>query len=427
MDFGNLKRVWQLCDGKKLGDGMKLGQYIGDFLQFERDSLSQSRTPTFSVLAEMFGDITDDVRSVGYERRSEDSLGEPNYGTGELTLIDQEGKYIENGMSLFRKGKRVYIFAGFNDRNIPRFGGVIRDIYVNSDAREMTLTLAEDGYKLRTSQTSGDYSGYETPKKLIDQICAMANIAAPEYENETGQPSVFEFGYTDLKLRSLWAIIHGSAFCISYKQIFDETGRLNLFRSTTFDDTGYPGVKRCWTLGDGKTLGDSWYLKQIYSDKTDPVEYNDEYTFDDSNIEWIVHRQLATLINKKTIDFMQCIRPEFTAGDGVRAGQHTRTKTHSLSKHKYGENVNQETDELIGSWKNAGQMIDQNLDEYPWPRGIYEMRTKAIPQLQINDRFYINNEDRNIAGYFKIMGINETLTPGSYDGVFTIISEGERF
>lgn len=425
MDFGSLRREWQLGDGKKLSDGLHLGQYIGKYIQFEAHSHSSDRQPTYSVLAECIGDITDDVTHAEYSRRKEDSLAEPNYGTGQITIFDEKGKYIENGRPKFIRGKRVYIFGGFDGDNIPRFGGLVRDIYVDSTARNIQLTLAEDGYALRTAKTSGDYSSYDSPKLLVNQVASLANIADPIYENETGRPTNFTFGHTYLGLRSLWSMVHGSALCIGYKQMFNEAGRLTLKRSTSFEDI-HVGDTREWQLGDGKKLGDGLYLgQQIRPDR--PYEYFDDYIFDDKRIQWLVRRQMAALINKKTVDFVHTVKPEFTAGDGIRAGQHTKSRTESLSKHKYGEYENQETDELIGTWSNAGNLIDQSLDEYPFPRGIYEMRIKALPQLQIDDRIFVNSEQRNIQGWFHIIGIHETISPGRFNDVFTLLSEGERF
>jgi len=270
MDFANLRRAWMLGDYKLVGDGMYLGAYTGRYLLFERRSKDSLREPSFSVLAEEFGDISDSVTEAEYWRRQEDSLGEPNYGEGTIAIFDEEGEYVENGSPLFRVGKRVYIFAGFNDDNVPRFGGIIRNIFVDSTARNIQLSVSEEGYRLRTAKTSGDYSSYGTPKLMINQIATEANIADPIYENETGQPTNFQFGYTDLRLRSHWSIIHGSAFCIGYKQIFTEAGRLKLRRSTTFEDLCYPGVKQCWRLGDGYMLGGGKYLGGIYRSKTRP-------------------------------------------------------------------------------------------------------------------------------------------------------------
>lgn len=351
-------------------------------------SRERVRHPTFSVFAAYHGDITSDSMVATYSRRAEDSLHEPNYGTGTLTLTDKSGNYIENGRPVFRRGTKIKLFAGFDGDNVARFGGIIRDVSLDTD-QNITLTLAEEGYKLRKSRTSGDYSSYETPVKLIDQLASLARIGEVIYENETGPPTTKEFGDTFLELRDYWAMIHGAALCIGYIQYFDPEGRLNLTRRTTFTDTGY--------------------------------------IFTDSDIEYLIHKQVAELINYKAIDFVHCIRPEFTAGDGVYAGQHTRSRTDSVSKRKYGAHGDQETDELIGTWTNAGAIIDQTLDYFPYPREIYLLKMPAFPLLGIADRIFVRSEETGIAGYFIIIGVQERFSVTSYSGTYTLLSEGERF
>jgi len=389
MDFGNLKWIWALGDEKKLGAGLYLGQYIGPYKVFEQRSRAASRVPTFSCFVESHGDVTDSVRKISYDRRSEDRIREPNYGTGNISVVDTDGTYIENGMPTFQQGQRIYIFAGFNDDNIPRFSGIIREVYLESDTKTITLDIAEEGYRLRSMQTSGDHSSYNTPKLLIDYLAADAGIGIVEYENETGRPTTVEFGDTYLQLRTYWAMIHGSGLVVGYRHYFDEQGKMQLVRRTSYEET--------------------------------------DYIFDDDNIEYIKHDRAGEIINRKVIDYFHPIRPEFQAGDGVVAGQHTRSKSHATSKHKYGTFTNQETDELIGTWTNAGMVIDQVLDEYPFPQELYLMKCRALPQLQIDDRVFVNSAEQNVKGKFIIEKIKETITPRTFNNVFTISSARERF
>ena len=389
MDTGNLCHEFCLGAGATLGNEYLLGSTIGTCTQFITKSRDLSRHPTFSIFAGLQGDITSDGIVVEYTRRAEDSLKEPNYGTGTLTISDDEQKYIENGHSVFKQNDPIMIFAGFEDDNIPRFSGIIRDVQLQSNSKVQVLSIAELGYRLRMSKTSGDHSVYDSPKLLIDHLGSEALIGEIVYEDESGPPTTFTFGQTFLSLRSYWAMIHGATLCISYFQHFDERGRLNLTRRTSFKDTGY--------------------------------------IFTDSEIESLKHLQFAKLINHKTIDYIQSIRPEFTAGDNVRAGQHTRSRIDSTSKHKYGEFENQETDELIGTWSNAGLMIDQTLDYFPYPRQICQMTIRALPQMQIGDRIFVSSDKTSIYGYFIIIGFHERISVRSYTGKYTIISEGERF
>ncbi len=352
-------------------------------------SLARVRHPTFSLFLERHGDVTADGLSADYRRRVEDTLKEPNYGTGTITLSDESEKYIEGGRSVFRNGDKVMLFGGFDDLNIPLFSGLIRDVQVQASAKVTTLQIADQGYRLRVSKTSGDFSSYPTPKTLINYLVSLARIGAVVYENESGPPTTFTFGDTFLELRSFWAMIHGAALCISYIQHFDEQGKLHISRRTTFAETGY--------------------------------------IFTDSEITRLKHFELAELINHKTIDYVHCIRPEFTAGDGIHPGQHTRSRTDSTSKHKYGEYEDQETDELIGTWTNAGKMIDQILDFYPFPMHIYQMDTPALPQLQIADRIFISSDETGIEGFFWVTGEAEQINTAGYNGQYTLLSAGELF
>ncbi len=390
MDFYNFIQPFTLGAGATLDDGYLLGALdLPDHDRFEGLSLARVRHPTFSVFVSGHGDITADGISAEYKRRAEDSLHEPNYGTGTLTINDDQQTYIESGRTVFRHGDQVMLFAGFEDLNIPVFSGLVRDIQVQANSKVQTLTIAEQGYRLRKSKTSGDFSSYDTPKKLVDYLVSLSRIGDIVYEDETGPPTTFTFGNTDLSLRSFWAMVHGAALCIQYIQFFDEKGRLNLTRRTTFEETGY--------------------------------------VFTDSDIQRLIHVQLAELINHKTIDFVKCIRPEFTAGDGIHPGQHTKSRTDSTSKHKYGEYEDQETDELIGSWSNAGKMIDQILDHYPFPKQIYQMDVPALPQLQIADRIFISSHETGIEGFFYIIGEDEQIKATRYSGQYTLLSAGELF
>ena len=390
MDFGNLKRCVQVGDGYTAASGIVVGQQIGNWQTFERRSLAKKRKPSYAVFAELHGEIEPAIiESISFTNQSENSLAEPRYGTGNITLIDENADYIENGRTTFRKNQKIYIDAGFNDDMIPRFSGIIREVSLESDSKTISLDIANVGYVLEQNKTSGDYSSYSTPKLLIDYLMSETGIGAVDYENESGPPSSITFGTTHFSLRNFWKLVHGSALLMGYKQYFSEKGRLQLTRRSTFEET--------------------------------------EYTFDDSIIEYIKHDRQATLINKKIIDFFNCIRPEFTAGDGIVAGQHTRSRTDSLSKHKHGEFANAETDELIGNWTNAGSVIDQSLDWYAYPRDLYKLKCQAVPQLQIDDRIFVNSKSENIKGYFTIEKIYEYITSNVYTGVLTILSAGERY
>ena len=164
MDFGNLdtETPWTLGSGFTLGSGYTLGDITASGHQaFERKSKADTRYPTFSVFIETYGDVTDIVQNYTYTRTligGTNMIAEPNYGTGSITIVDTDGDYIDYGRAVFRRGKKVFIFAGFDDDNIPRFSGTIHSVNLQSDHKIITISINDDGYRMRTARTGGDLS-----------------------------------------------------------------------------------------------------------------------------------------------------------------------------------------------------------------------------------------------------------------------------
>ena len=356
--------------------------------KFEYMQKSNLRNPTCSVLISDFGDISDYCLYISCTSEIEDTLHQPNYGRGNIVIADTEDIFIENGRSKIEPMSHIKIFAGFDNINIPIWTGTIADSSVDSDNRQLNLSLAQFGELLNRSSTSGSFASYNTPKKLIEYLCSFVGIPAPIFENADGQPSIVSFGntYQDNN-RTLWAMVHGACLNIFYIPFFDTNGILNLRRRESFNKTNF--------------------------------------VFDDDNIISLKWAKNAELINNKIVDYGECVKFEFALGDQVRFGQTTRSSSNTHSIAKYGEHSDYETDPFIGTWTNAGRIIDEILDYYAYRRYIYELTSPGIPQLKLLDMVYVVSEKFNIKGDFVIIGRTHNISKGSYTTTDTILSMEE--
>lgn len=417
MDYGNLKRCWRLGDGYTLADGMKLGHQVGRWREFayrsaaqERDimpvatsSIEKVRHPTYSLFIEEVGDVTAYMKELTFRRGIKDSLHEPIPGKGSAVLVDTDGVFIDNGQCTIRPGSIIRMWAGFYEDsiqegdNVPRFKGEVIEPKISSATGKIELLLGGMGWQLKRSHTSGDYSDYNTPKLLIDELIASEFLGTVSYENETGEPTTYEFGNTTLNRRSKWAIIHGATLSIGYIFYFDHSGQLQCKRRESFNDINV--------------------------------------LLDDSNIISIEHVSMAEFYNKKSIGHAgENPTWAFTLGDNVRWGQTTYTKTDRLSRALYGEESeiskfkgDYEDDELIAGWSNAYSNINTGLEWFPYPRHVYAVEIPALPQVNMMDRLTVLSDERDIKGKMSVIGIEERIRAGYYYNVLTLLSEAERF
>lgn len=393
-----IPRCWTLGDGYTLGDGMTLGQLIGGTADtdiqaedaFVREQNSSVRVPSFSVLLERQGDITAYVKNVNWHRRYKDSLHESNHGRGQVTLTDKDGVFSEDGKCIITVGDQIKIWAGFNDTNVARFTGMVIDPKINSKTHEVSLGIADKGWALKQSMTSGDYADYNTPKLLVDELYTGLALGEIEYENETGLPSTFTLDNTTLAYRDKWSIIHDVLWPIMYVFYLDADGKLICNRRESFTESAD--------------------------------------VFTDENIMDTEHLEMAELINKRSVSHS----PEtptwngWTLGDNMRFGQATVTKTDDFSVGQYGEHADQEDSEYIGSFENAIAIVPSTIEYYSKPRQVFNLSCLARPLLNMQDLIYLNSEKRNIIGWFQIIGIEETISPGNFWDRFTILSMPER-
>lgn len=391
-------RCWNLGDGYTLGDGMTLGQLVyppGDVDiraedAFIRDYSTHVRSPTFSVLLGLQGDVTEYVKNISWHRRYKDSLHESNHGRGQVTLLDKDGIFIEDGKCVIMPNDQIKIWAGFNDTNLPRFAGIVTDPKVNTETHEILLGIADKGWLLKRSQTSGDYTDYTSPKLLVDKLYSDLSLGAVEYENEDGLPSTFALQNLTLDRRDRWSIIHDVIWPLMYVFYLDEDGKLQCNRRDSFNET--------------------------------------DVIFTDANVMDIEHLEIAELINKRSVSHS----PEtgtwnsWTLGDDVRFGEMTLTKTDDYSVGQYGEHADQEDSPYIGTFANAAAIVPSMIEYYARPRQIFSLKTPAIPTLGMQDLIYVNHQTENVIGWFQIIGIEETISPGNFWNTFTILSTPER-
>ena len=390
MQFGFFTHNYTLSDGFTLDGTLSLSSHLAAYHKFIRRQAMTTRHPTFSVLLEGFGDISTKVKNISCDASITDSLHQPSYGRGNVIIYDNSGIYIDGGRTLIDVNTRIYIFAGFNNDNIPIWAGRITDAKADTDKREVNLSIAQDGHILSNRSTSGDFSSYSTPKTMIDYLCQQAGLPSPIYENESGQPSTVTFGntYQDNN-RTYWAMVHGACLNMFYVPLFDVNGVLNLKRRSGFTDV--------------------------------------DWMFQDSNIEYMKYLDEAEMINKKIIDYTNPVKFEFTLGDSVNLGQSSRSESSSYSIAQWNEDSDYETDPFIGTWTRAGTINAEILDYYPYRRTLYEVRGAGVPQLELLDRVSVRYEKQNLYGKFVVMGRKHEIAPGYYTTTDKLLSAGERF
>ena len=397
-ETGNLLREWTLGDGFLLEDWMLLGQQIGRWETFVAHARGSRRQPAFAVFAEGVGDITRNVKNVSLNRRIKDSLHEPNHGSGSATVVDSDGMLIRSGQSVIQAGDKVKIWAGFARSGfldgdlVPRFAGVVQDPEVNTATGEITLALQDYGFLMKGAQTSGDFSAFNTPKLLVDELLDRLNLNDPTWENESGLPATFTLGFTNpLSRRSYWAITHGALLGIGYVFFFDGSGNLQCKRRDN--------------------------------------SYESDELFTDNEIGWIVHKEMAEIINEKAIALGTAAPVPWsaTAGDWLRWGQSNYTPQDKQSQAQLGIAADSESEEMLTLWDNILPWGRDSILSFKYPRHIYEMSCAGRPYLDIHDKVRVDSDKRNIHGQMKIIGINENISASTYSQVLILLSERELF
>ena len=387
--FGIYQRRVTLADGYSLSKGLQLGDYIGGYQEFITNQKSRQRKPTFSAILELQGDISNDIKSIDCNAEITNTLHQPSYGHGNIVLSDANGKYMEGSRCIIEPMTKISIFAGFNDMNIPIWSGLVTEAKADTSSHIVNLSLSQAGHLLANSNTSGDFSAYNTSKLMINYLLTRTGLPSAIYENETGDATNIVFGDTFQENdRSLWAMVHGSC--------------LNIFSVPYFDVNGILNIKRRDSLNDV------------------------DYLFEDGNTQSIRFVEEAELINRKVIDYTNPPLFEFTLGDGVYPSQHIRSKSNSYSISQWGENSDYETDPFIGAWERAGDIIDEILDYFPYKRALYEVMSAGVPQLEQFDMVRVKSVRQAIEGRFVILGVRHSITPGYYTTTHKLLSFEER-
>ena len=397
METGNLLRGWTLGDGFYLRDWMLLGAEIGRWESFVSNAHRTRRGPAISVMVENRESLTASVKNVSINRKIQDSLHEPMHGSATVTIEDVDGTLIVNGRSVIRRNDKIKIWTGFRRPGfrygdlIPRFTGVVYEPTVNTRTREITLSLNDYGYLMKQAQTSGDFSDFNTPKLIVNELLDRLNLGDATWENEAGLPTTYVLGNTDLTRRSYWAITHGALLGISYIFFFDGNGDLQCKRRDNSSES-----------------------QEVFKDK------------DILNIQ---HIQMSDLINEKSVDLGTAAPVPWsaTAGDSLRWGQATYTKHDQASKALYGVSADYEAEELIAGWDNILPFVRDSILRLKYPRQLYELRCAARPYLEIMDKVRIDSDVENIHGQMVIIGIGEYISGSTYSQTLMLATHRELF
>lgn len=397
METGNLLRGWTLGDGYYLADWMLLGAEVGRWEAFKANTNRARRSPVVSVLVENRGSVTASVKNVSINRNIQDSLHEPLHGSGSITLEDVNGTLIVNGRSAIRRDDKIKVWTGFQRPGfrhgdlIPRFTGIVHEPTIDTGTREVVLALKDYGYLMKQVQTSGDFSDYNSPVLLVNELLSRLNLGPATWENESGLPTTYVIGNTELTRRTYWAITHGTLLGIDYIFYFDGNG-----------------VLQC------KRRDNSSESREVFRDK---------------DIIGIRHRLMAALINQKSVDLDTAAPVPWsaTAGDSLRWGQATYTKHDKVSQALYGVSADYESEEMISGWDNILPYVRDSILRYKYPREIYELRCAAHPYLEIMDKIRVDSDVQNIHCQMTIIGIEEYISAASYSQTLTLMTHRELF
>ena len=409
METGNLLQTsgwtlgeWRLDGGLRLtgfllGAGMTLETEGGRWEVFRQNINRQRRTPVLSVMVENYGSVSAQVKNVTLNRKIQDSLHEPMHGSASVTLEDTDGSLIENGRSVIRKNDKVKIWTGFARNGyrhgdlIPRFTGVVYEPKVNTGRREVMLSLMDYGYLMKQAQTGGDFSDYNTPKLLVNELLNRLNLGDATWENESGLPTTYEIGMTDLSRRNYWKITHGATMGIGYVYFFDGNGDMQCLRRDHSSESGE--------------------------------------VFKDTDIIGVHHVRTAGFVNQKSVDLNEAAPVPWsaTADDSLRWGQATYTKHDRQSQALYGVSADYESEEMIAGWDNIYTFARDSILWLKYPRDIYELRCAAHPFLDIADKIRIDSAVQNIHGQMSIIGLDEYISAATYSQTLTLLTHRELF
>jgi len=397
METGNLLREWTLGDGFTLADWMLLGQEIGRWDPFVRQAKSRRRRSVMSGFAEKTGSITKYIKNVQFTRRIQDSLHEPQHGSGRIVLQDQADELIQNGRSVISKNDKVKIWAGFQRSGfvdgdlIPRFTGIVKNPQINTRTRQIALDVKDYGFLMKQSQTSGDQSAFNSPTLLVTELLNRLNLKAPEFQNSTGLPTTYTIGNTTLSRRNFWKIADGALKGIGYVMFFNARGDLQCKRRDN-------------------------------SLETDEV-------FFDNDIISIKYERMAELINEKAVEMNGVTTPweQGTAADSIRWGQSLYTSKSEISQAQNGMEADYEAEPMVAGWDNILPFGRDSVDWLKYPRHIILMKTPARPYLDLMDKVRVDSDKYNIHGQMNILGITEFISSSNYNQTLALISHRELF
>ena len=369
----------------------------GRWEAFKTNAQRARRNPVVSVMIENYGTVTSLVKNISIRRMIEDSIHQPTCGSGSITIEDADGSLIKNGRSIIRRNDKIKIWTGFARKGykhgdmVPRFTGVVMEPAVNTQTNVIQVGLKDYGYLMKRALTSGDFSAYNTPVLLVNELLNRLNLGDATWENETGLPTTYELGNTNLSRRSYWAITHGATLGIGYVFFLDGNGDMQCKR-------------------------------RDHSSESEEV-------FRDTDIISLKHLRTAEFINEKSIDLGNAKPVDWsaTAGDSLRWGQATYTKHDYISKALYGISADYEAEEMLTTWDNILPFGRDSVKWFRYPRQIYELRCAARPYLEIMDKVRVDSDDQNIHGQMTIIGIEEGISASRYGQTLVLLSHRELY
>ena len=397
MNFGNLQRDWTLGDGFILGDNMSLGAQVGRWGVFRTHARARKRRPKLSVFVEGVGSVTQYVKNFSFNRRIEGSLHEPTHGKGVIVLKDKDNVLIQNSRSVIRRNDKIQIWSGFaapgflHGDLVPRFAGIVKTPKINTATGQITLDVQDYGYLMKQAQTSGDWSAYNTPKLMVDELMSRLGLKAPNWENEAGLPTTYTIGNPILRRRNYWKKTHGALLGINYVMYFDENGDLQCKRR------------------DNSAEADELFV--------------------DKDIGHIKYERMASLINSKGVSLDGVVTPfvSGTAGDSIRWGQSIYSKESEISQAQNGEVADYESEDMISGWSNVLPFSRDSVNWFQYPRHIISLHCAARPHLGIMDKIRIDSDRYNIHGQQTILGVSERCSAASYSQTLLLMSHRELF
>lgn len=198
----------------------------GDQALFIADQAAAIRRPSFVVWIEGLGDVNDDVISIETWQGIEETRSREQFGVGAcvMTVTNVDDTFYDSE-SLIDDNARVKVWAGFDDRNIPIFSGIVTSVMPSGMSNTVTLTCQDNMGLLLLETIKDDQGTTDTPKELLEDFCDLVGVtydipSTSETNAEYTEPSFYE-----QSLFNAMKLVCDTIFSVAW---FDEDGELQL-------------------------------------------------------------------------------------------------------------------------------------------------------------------------------------------------------